>query len=230
MRAVVFAAGKGTRLRPLTDKKPKALVELKGRPLIERVLDSAKAAGIDSAVLIVGHLKEMIQSRLRNNYMGIRLEYVVQEQQLGTAHALLHAKEAIGAVERFMLLSTDVIAGKKDLRALAEKTGFECVILARKEKNPEKFGVLEISGDRVLGTEEKPARPKSSIVNAGVYVFSPRILGEVEKVKLSRRGEFELTEAVNALAKKNLVGFVEAEEKVFDIGSIGDLKKAEQLI
>lgn len=227
MKAVILAAGLGKRMRPLTDKKPKALVKLKGKPLLEHVLESFKKAGVEEAFLVVGFGADKIMKRFGRNFNGMKLSYVEQKIAMGTAHALLQAKGK--ARGRFLAGSTDVIVSPKLWKLLAKTNGFEAVVALREDKQPERYGVALVSGKKLEQIAEKPlGKIESNLVNAGCYAFSQKIFPALEAVKISERGEFELTDAINALAAKGKAGFVLHKGKCLDIGTIVDLKKAEK--
>lgn len=239
MRALILAAGLGKRMQPLTNEIPKAMVLLKGKPLLEHVLENCKKAEIDECILVVGHLKEKIIGYFGYVFEGIKLRYVEQKEMNGTAKAIEFGKEFFGGKEErffgktgedFLVLSADVIVPEKCLKELTAKKGFDVVMLAREENHPEKYGVIEIDEKRnaVLGLDEKPAKPKSNLVNAGVYKFSKRIFDAIAKTgKNPLRGEFEITDSIKILLGEGAkVGFVLCKERILDIGSLEDLEKA----
>ncbi len=226
MKTVILAAGKGTRMKPLTDNMPKAMVLLHGKPFLEHVLVSLKQAGIKEAVIVVGYLKEKIIDYFGTEFMGIKIEYAVQKKQLGTAHAVLQAKKFLK--KDFLVGHSDIIAEPSVWRALLKANGFDVIAVVREDAEAEKFGVVETEGNRIVSVEEKPLKPKSNLVLAGFYRFSPKVFSAIEKLKKSPRGELELTDAINFLAQKKKAGFVKFGGKIFDIGSLQDLKKAEK--
>ncbi|PIU21861.1 MAG: hypothetical protein COT15_00095 [Candidatus Diapherotrites archaeon CG08_land_8_20_14_0_20_34_12] len=242
MRALILAAGLGKRMRPLTNEMPKAMVLLKGKPLLEHVLQNCKKAGIEECVLVVGHLKEKIIEYFSKEFEGMKLQYVEQKEMNGTAKAIDLGKEFFGGKderffgktgEDFLVLSADVIVPEKYLQQLIAKKGFDAVMLAREENHPEKYGVIEIDAKQnaVLGLEEKPEKPKSNLVNAGIYKFNKKIFSAIAKTgKNPLRGEFEITDSIKILLKENAkVGFVLCKERIWDIGSLEELEKANKI-
>ncbi len=224
MKALVLAAGKGVRLKPLTDNLPKAMVLLKGKPLLAHVLLSLKKAGVKEAIIVVGYLSQKIMNSFGQGFEGMRLGYVIQQQQLGNAHAIALARQLLR--EDFLLAFTDVIPEAKIWKALAEENA-DAVIAVRKEKHAERFGVVELKGNRVVSIEEKPAKPKSDFVIVGCYKFSPKIFEAIARIKPSARNEIELTDAMRLLAKQGKAIAVKYAGKTIDIGSLQDLRKAE---
>ncbi len=231
MKAVILAAGKGVRLRPLTDKVPKAMVGLNGKPLLEWNLERLKGVGIDEAGIIIGYKGEVIEKHFGKEWKGIKITYVRQEEQKGTADATKLAKEFSGG-ERFLMLCCDVIAPESSLRGLMgfdEFGEYDVVILARKVKDPWRYGVLLTKEHIVTGIIEKPAfgEAPSNLVNAGIYLLSGRIFEDIEKTPKSLRGEYELTETIKMLIPEGKVAVVIEKKEIIDIADLDDLKRAE---
>lgn len=228
MKAVILAAGLGKRMRPLTNNKPKALVEFKGKPLLEHVLESIEKAGIKEAVIIVGFGSKKIKKKFGNVFGKMKLSYVEQKIQMGTAHAVLQAKGLVKG--RFLVGHADVIVLSSLWKKLATKKNFDAVIALREDKHPERYGVALVSGKKLETIVEKPSKKlKSNLVNAAAYLFSQKIFAEIEETKVSKRGEFELTDSINSLAAKGKVGFVVYKGTCIDIGTINELRKAEKV-
>jgi bifunctional UDP-N-acetylglucosamine pyrophosphorylase/glucosamine-1-phosphate N-acetyltransferase len=247
MRAVVLAAGKGIRLRPLTEKKPKALVELSGKPLIEWVLERLGEAGVRETAIVVGYLGEMIEETLGNSFGEMQLHYIRQEEQLGTANAIASAEPFVE--NSFICTYTDVIAESSIFKQLVEKFSekkqgvfleavekakqeFDAAIVGREVRDPWRFGALRIEGNRVVDIVEKPTigEEPSNIVNAGIYWFSARIFGAIRRIGKSIRGEYEITDALKELAKEGRLCFIPYRGKCIDISTADDLKEAEETL
>ncbi len=229
MNAVVLAAGLGKRMKSLTKDRPKALIELNGKPLLEHVLLSLEKAGVKEVVVVIGFKSQAIKKRFANRFGAMKLSYVVQRIQMGTAHALLQSEKKAKAWRRFLVGSADVIVLPSLWKSLAAKKGFDAVVALREEKRPEMFGVALVSGKKLMQIVEKPRKKiESNLVNAGAYLFSGKIFPALRATKVSSRGEFELTDSINALAAKDRAGFVLYKGKCLDIGSLQDLRKAEK--
>ncbi len=225
MKAVILAAGEGVRMKPLTDDKPKALVELKGRPLLQHVLESLQKAGAREAVIVIGFKGEEVEKRFGKKFGKMRLSYVWQRIAMGTAHALLQAEGKTG--KRFFVAYCDVIVQPALWKKLARAKGFDAVIALRREQRPERFGVALVSGKKLQQIVEKPeGKIESDLVNAGAYLFTEKIFDVLKKTKMSHRGEFELTDSINIVAGNEKAGFVVYSGKCLDIGTLDDLRKA----
>jgi len=232
LKAVILAAGKGVRMRPLTDKIPKAMIKLKGKTLLEWNMEKIKAAGITEVGMVVGYKKEEIVKYFKNEWKGLKITYIDQPEQLGTADALKRAKDFVGNDE-FLLIHCDVIVDDATFNEVAKKDNqfndFDVLIAGREVPDPWRYGVLVCEGSKVKYIDEKPAfgEELSKIINAGFYRFNSKIWQAIEKVKKSERDEYELPDALNELMKKKRVELVMCKGKCIDIGDIDDLKNAE---
>jgi dTDP-glucose pyrophosphorylase len=228
MKGLVLAAGKGIRMMPLTEDKPKAMVLLNGKPLLEHVLRELEKAGIKECGIIVGYKGEKIKAYFGDSYKGMKLKYFEQEKQLGTAHAVATAEEWID--EDFILLSADVLVESPLLEELSEKKSFAAVLTLRHDDFPERYGVVEVEKNAVKKIIEKPnCAPEGALVNAGIYRFSPKIFEAIRNTKKSQRNEFELTDSIRILMESGeKVGFVELDGPCLDIGSMEELARAEK--
>jgi len=227
MKALLLAAGKGVRMRPLTDNRPKAMVQLKGRPLLAYSLRELSEAGITECGIVTGKLGEKIVEHFGDNYAGIKLKYFKQKEALGTAHAVSVAESWLD--EDFVLGSADVLAEQAVYRKLVEKKGFDSVMVLRHDDFPERYGVVKTEGEKVVEITEKPREANAEDwVNAGIYRFSPKLFAAIRDTKKSKRNEFELTDSIKLMmARGRKVSFVELSGWLMDIGSIADLERAE---
>jgi len=189
MQTVVLAAGEGTRMRPLTDRRPKPTVPVADRTLVEHVVDGARAAGASRVVVVVGYASDAVREALDSR----NVEFVVQERQRGTADAVRAARPVLEEAP-FAVLNGDVLYDRDSLAALYDAGP---AVGAFRVDDPENYGVLrtDTDGDRVRGVVEKPADPVSDLVNAGAYVF-PAAARDWLDVPESDRGEYELTDVL----------------------------------
>lgn len=206
MRAVVLAAGLGTRMRPLTFTKPKFLLPIAGKPALDHVLLLLKNAGIDEIGMVVGYGKEQIMERHGDgSELGIKLEYIHQRKLLGTANAVSLAEDFISG-ENFLVMNGDTLVDQESLNILLKRheemksdAAFGGIVTTIEVEKPEQFGIVFLDGDKVTEIVEKPRKVKSKLANAGVYVFSPKIFDAIKKTKKSKRGEYELTTSIQVL-------------------------------
>ncbi len=231
MKLVILAAGQGTRMLPLTAEKPKAMVELKGKPLLQWALERAKKSGTKEIGVVVGFRKEKIIDFFGKEFQGMKITYIEQNISMGTANAVSLAEKFAGKQD-FIVVHGDVIPGKGLLEKLSKKKGVDCVVVARETKVPEKYGCVEMKGKTVKAIIEKPSwwKEKTAWINAGIYRFNEKIFGALKKTKISKRGEFELTDSINILAKEGKVSCMKWEKEIIDIGNKEDLKKAGKML
>ncbi|HIH44920.1 MAG TPA: NTP transferase domain-containing protein [Candidatus Methanoperedenaceae archaeon] len=229
MKAVILAAGEGTRMRPLTATRPKVMLPVAGKPIIEHIMLAARGAGISDFVLVVGYKEDTVR-----NYFGdgsgwnINIEYARQEKQMGTADAVACARGLAG--NRFFVLNGDIIIGTEDIRAMASMDA-DVVLAAKEVSNPKDFGVLEISDGKILRIIEKPENPPGNLVNAGVYLFTGKIFDAIADTPLSGRGEYEITTSLQLLLDRGASsGCHVLRDTWVDIGRPWDLIDANELM
>ncbi len=224
MKAVILAAGKSTRTHPVTVTRPKALVKIGNKPLLQYNLESLDGK-VDEVVLVVGFMKEMIKQRFGSGFRGMKLSYVEQKEQLGTAHALLAAEPQLDG--DFLVLMGDDIYGKGATGKMCRE-GY--AVLAQRIENPSRFGVWIARNGRVNGFAEKPAGAVSNLVNCGMYKLDTGVFDCIRKLEKSKRGEYELNEAVNALAKEKEVRVVDSGNEWVSVGYPWDILGANEAI
>lgn len=223
MKCVIMAAGKGTRMLPLTEKVPKVLVEINGKPFLYYVMKTLQKAGFSEFGLIIGYRKEQFPSFLKKYEFKATL--IEQREQLGTGHALMQA-ESFANNENFISLGGDNLWNVEDFKAVAKDDDMNYVG-GFKVKNPEKYGVLVEKDNKLIEIVEKPRLFIGDLINTALYKFTPEIFKELKKVRLSERSEIELPDAVNSLAEKGKVKVVEIK-KWIDLGCVEDIPKVEK--
>ncbi len=227
MKAVVLAAGEGTRMRPLTYTKPKVMLPIANKPILEHLIGELAKAGIKDIVLVVGYRDEIVRNYFNDgSEFDVNIEYVSQRKQLGTADAL---RSAIHLLEDdFIMLNGDNIVSSDDIKKIA--TSDEMAIGVVSVENPQDFGVVEIENDKVKRIIEKPEKPPSNLINAGVYRFTSDIIEFLEKTPLSKRGEYEITDTIQ-LAINSGIEFKPVEMDTWiDVGYPWDLLKANEFM
>ncbi|WP_318570010.1 UTP--glucose-1-phosphate uridylyltransferase AglF [Salinigranum marinum] len=232
MKAVVLAAGKGTRLRPLTEDKPKVLVEVDDRPILADVFDTLIDVGIDEFVVVVGYLKERIIERFGDEYRGVPITYAHQRKQLGLAHALLTVEEHID--DDFVLMLGDNVfrANIQDVVNRQQETRTDAAFLVEQVPIEEasRYGVLRTNEyGEIVEVMEKPDDPPSNLVMTGFYTFSPAIFHACHLVQPSARGEYELPDAIDLLIQSGrTIDAIRMEGWRIDVGYPEDRARAEQ--
>jgi len=176
VQAVVLAAGEGQRLRPFTANKPKVMIKVANKPILEFVIEALREVGILDVIIVVGYKKSRIIDYFENgSKWGVKIEYAIQHQQLGTAHALKQAEKYIKD-DKFLVLAGDNIIDPETIKRIREPW-----TLAYKESDePSKYGVVVISNNTVKEIVEKPKEPISNLVNTGIYCFTPEIFEIIE--------------------------------------------------
>jgi len=202
MKAVILVAGKGTRLRPLTDNTPKPMLNVGGRPLLEWMLMRVKEAGIIEVLLITNYLEDKFIDYFGNgSNHGLKISYQTQEETLGTANAFGQAMEWVGYTE-FMALYGDHYLSEGVLKRLVEthKEG-EVTASALKVEDPSQYGAFGLKGDLITKVVEKPepGTEPSNYANVGIYIFPPKVFSYIEKTPLSPREEYEITDTMQLM-------------------------------
>jgi glucose-1-phosphate thymidylyltransferase len=201
MKAVILAAGKATRLRPVTLTMPKALVPVANKTLIGYAFDVLKDAGLKDIGIVVNELESSIPQTLGDGAgIGVNLEYIVQEQQLGLAHAVGLCRPFVGDEPFCVFLGDNIFQDKMEaLFADFMASNVESAIALGEVTDPSRFGIAEIEDNRIARVVEKPKEPKSNLAIAGVYLFRPTIFDAISRIKPSWRNELEITDAIQRL-------------------------------
>jgi UDP-N-acetylglucosamine diphosphorylase / glucose-1-phosphate thymidylyltransferase / UDP-N-acetylgalactosamine diphosphorylase / glucosamine-1-phosphate N-acetyltransferase / galactosamine-1-phosphate N-acetyltransferase len=203
-KAVILAAGWGTRLRPLTLGRPKPAIRLLNETLIEHNLTEMKGL-IDEVVIVVGYKDEVIKERMGSEYAGIKINYVRQEEQLGTGHA---AKVALPYLDdEFLILNGDDLYLREDIEKCLQKNPS---ILVKKMEDPSGYGQIVTKNGKVERIVEKPAEPLSNLINIGCYYVNKSFFEkDIEK---SPRGEYEIIDFLKYyIEEKKSLYFAEAQ-------------------
>ncbi len=227
-KAVIIAAGKGTRLNPITSTIPKPMIPIGGKPLLEHSILSLKEVGITEILLIVGYREEMIKTYFGNgtNKFNVNIDYITQDEHLGTAHAVGFAEEFVGT-DNFLLMYGDLFADPIVYREIFknyEKNQNEGLISLYEVSHPQEYGIISLDSDGyVEKITEKPSLDLNlgNLANAGIFVFNPQIFEAIKKTTLSIRKEYEFTDSMRILIndlKGKIKGYVIKEFFWSDIG------------
>ncbi len=232
MKAVVLAAGKGTRLRPLTDDKPKGMVEVDDKPLLTHCFEQLAEMGADEFVVVVGYLKESIIEHYGDSFEGIPITYTHQREQKGLAHALLMVEEHID--DDFMLMLGDNIfnANLQDVVRRQREDRADAAFLVEEVPWEEagRYGVCETNAyGEITDVVEKPEEPESNLVMTGFYTFSPAIFHACKLVQPSNRDEYEISEAIDLLIRSGrTIDAIGIDGWRIDVGYPEDRDEAER--
>lgn len=234
MKAVIPAAGRGSRLQSLTDDQPKALVEVGGRPLIEHVFDSLIDLDIQEFIVVVGYLKEQIIDRYGAVYRGTPITYVPQPKLLGLAHALRQAEPYVD--DHFVLMLGDNVFDANLDAVIDQHRSGNAAATVLVDRVPieeaSRYGVCTLdNADYVIDLVEKPEDPPSNVVMTGFYVISPTIFHACHLIQPSDRGEYELPDAVRLLLQTGRqIETVPLDGWRVDVGYPEDRDRAERLL
>lgn len=227
MQAIVLAAGEGTRMRPLTYTKPKVMLPVLNKPILEHLIIELEKAGIDNIACVVGYRDDRIREYFGDGKdWGIEIKYVTQRKQLGTADALKSSSHLLE--DEFLMLNGDAIISSKDIKKVMKSKGMAMGVV--RVENPVDFGVVEIRRGNVVRIVEKPEKPISNLVNAGIYHFNRDILKYVERTPISVRGEYEITDSIQLLIQDGYKLKAKEISTWIDMGYPWDLLNASEKI
>ncbi len=204
MKGYILAAGEGLRMRPLTSNIPKPLLPVAGKPFLEHNIDSLRDAGIKDVILLVGWRAQRIREHFGDGKeFGVRIEYVEQEERLGTAHAIGMIKDMVDAP--FLCMYGDVVLTRESVKGLVEHHSKVkgTVMALTSVEDPRRYGSILTEAGVVKEIVEKPENPEGNLINAGAYILEPGIFEAIAETKKSPRGEFEITDTFKLLMKKD---------------------------
>ncbi len=233
MKAVILAAGKGVRLQPITSTRPKHLINVGGRPILEHCLNGLKENKIHEILMVVHYMADAIRNHFgEGEGLGLRIEYIDQEAVLGTGNAVAVAEPYID--DNFLVAYGDLLFNAdvvKKVIDLHDKDKPEATMAVVPIENPEEYGIIQLKDDgTVKSLVEKPSRKDSpsNLANAGIYMFSTGIFKRIDEISASTRGEWEITDAISQLLEQG--GQVSAvkisKDDWADVGRPWDLLEA----
>ena len=231
-KVVIAAAGQGTRMQNLTKDKPKHLIEINGKPFLAYVLDNLLKAGYNDFTLVVGYESNLIEEFLKEYKYNVKVinqfEILgdpkgVSEKIYGTACPLMCVKDIN---EQFLYICGDNFYSVGDLKAMNIDDNYNYVA-GQESEHPENFGVLITNGELLSEIIEKPKIFVGNVVNTSLYKFTPEIFEKISEIKISPRGEYEITDAVSLLAKEEKVKIKIIKDFWMDFGKPEDIKKME---
>ena len=225
MKAIIPAAGHGTRFLPVTRVVPKEMLPIGSRPALEVIVDEARDAGADEVVIVISHGKEMIREYFSGNPS---IRFVYQEEQRGLGHAVLQAADAVGdgGEPVLILLGDALVAGgsaSRELAAVSAAHGGAGVVGLERvpRERVSRYGIVKMEGDRIVDMVEKPdpAAAPSDLAVAGRYLLDAGIFGLLRTQTPGKGGEIQLTDAIRRmLAERPVYGCVYSGKRQ-DIGN-----------
>ena len=170
MKAVILAAGEGKRLRPFTMSRPKGMIAVGNRPILEYIVEALLSNGVKDIIMVVGYRRDTIMLHFQDGKKyGASIEYVIQEKPLGTAHALSLAGPRLNGEDFLIVAGDNLIDAQMITDLLAKRNGVSMVVA--ESESPSKYGVVKMEGDRIVGLVEKPEAQIGNIINTGIYHF-----------------------------------------------------------
>jgi len=206
VKVVIIAAGKGTRMDPFTLSRPKPLIPVGGKPLIEHTVTALKNCGITEIIVVIGYMKSQMQNYFEKqstqSFQGVKITLIEQKEQKGTAHALKFVEDFIDEV--FMLINGDIITSEKNFEDVLNRYDHKNapIFSLTQVADPSNFGIVDLDADdRIKKIVEKPAAENapSNLANAGIYILPPQIFDAVKETTVSSRDEYELTDSIQKL-------------------------------
>jgi glucose-1-phosphate thymidylyltransferase len=233
MRALVLSGGEGSRLRPITHTNAKQLIPVAGAPILFHALDAIREAGIRDVGIVIGQTGAEVRAAVGDgSRWDMRTTYIEQEAPLGLAHAVSTAAEFVRGEPFLMYLGDNVILeGVAKFVREFERAEPEAQIFVARVREPERFGVVVLDGDRAVRVVEKPKEHVSDLALVGVYLFRDSVLDACATLEPSARGEYEITEAIQWLIDRGHVVRAEAVEGWWkDTGLPEDLLEANRMM
>ncbi|GAB4556801.1 MAG: glucose-1-phosphate thymidylyltransferase [Anaerolineae bacterium] len=202
MKGLILSGGKGSRLYPITYTNAKQLVPVANKPVLFRVIEAIRDAGITEIGIVIGDTGPQIREAVgTGERWGVNITYIPQEAPLGLAHAVKISRDFLQDERFVMFLGDNVIQG--GISPLIEQfahSDWNCQIVLTEVDEPQHYGVAELDEQgRIISLEEKPAHPKSNLALVGIYMFDHHVFEAVNAIKPSWRGELEITDAIRWL-------------------------------
>jgi bifunctional UDP-N-acetylglucosamine pyrophosphorylase/glucosamine-1-phosphate N-acetyltransferase len=233
MKAVILAAGEGVRLQPITLTRPKHLIKIGGRPILEHCVKSLKVLGISEMIIVVHYMAEAIRGYFGDGErFGVKIDYAEQKSPIGTGDAVRSVEPQVK--DEFILIYGDLLFSDEAAKSVLlqhqkEKPAATMAVIP--VDKPEDYGIVELEKETyVKRIIEKPSRQDapSNLANAGIYILPPEIFEKARAISSSSRGEWEITDAISLMLKedKKLLAVKLSPEEWFDIGRPWDLLEA----
>jgi len=233
LKGVILAGGTGSRLMPLTKVTNKHLLPIGKKPMVYYPIEKLTSIGIEEILIVTGieHMGDVVSLLGSGKGFGCRFTYKVQDEAGGIAQALGLAENFSHGYPLAVILGDNIFQASLKSYAekfLAQKTGAR--ILLKQVSNPQRFGVAELSGDKIIHIEEKPAKPKSNYAVTGIYFYDITVFDIIRSLKPSPRGELEITHVNDAYIAKGKLAYDILDGWWTDAGTFESLVKANELV
>ena len=233
MKGIILHGGHGTRLRPLTHTGPKQLLPIANKPMSQYALEDLKKAGITDIAIIIG---DVYPEKVKEYYgtgekFGVNITYVYQDKPKGISHAISLCKDFVNQDKFVVYLGDNVL--RKDLVSYTEKfssSNSDALILLCEVEDPSRFGVAQLDNSKIKKITEKPKDSPSNLAVIGIYFLTPKIFGIIDNLKPSRRGELEITDALQMLLSVGIVDYDTVTGWWKDTGTPEDIIHANKLV
>ncbi|ACL11660.1 Glucose-1-phosphate thymidylyltransferase [Desulfurococcus amylolyticus 1221n] len=203
MKAVILAAGNGIRLKPITETRPKPLIPILCKPLLDWHLDRLAAVSfIDEVVIVTGYMGDIIRAHVMSRRLPFKVRFVEQGEPRGTGDAVVKGIEGMGSDDDVLIIYSDIFTPVNIIPEIAGESGN--IIVGSEVDNPSDYGVLINEGNYFKGVVEKPMNPPSRLVNAGIYKLRTRDILDNSDIKPSPRGELEFTDVLNNMSRRGV--------------------------
>lgn len=233
MKGVVLAGGTGSRLFPLTKVTNKHLLPVGKAPMIYYPLAKLKEAGITEVLIVTGkdHMGDVVNLLGSGHDLGLELTFRVQDQAGGIAQALALAENFVHGDKVAVLLGDNIFEDSiRDFVASFDQQAAGAKILLKEVHDPERYGVAELEGNKVLSIEEKPKNPRSNWSVTGIYMYDAQVYDIIKTLKPSGRGELEITDVNNAYVKLGTLSSAKFSGWWTDAGTFDSLNHASNLV
>jgi len=234
MKGAVLAGGKGTRLYPLTKVVNKNILPIYDKPLIYYPILTLRDAGIKDILIISGpgHAGQFLDLLGSGKELGVDLSYDIQEEPKGIAHGLAVAEDFADNGPIALILGDNIYEEnlKKAVGDFKKQGSKGARIILKQVPDPKRFGVVEFKGDKLVGIEEKPEKPKSNWMVTGFYLYDKRVFDLIRALKPSARGEYEITDLNKVYLKQGALSYYKTKGEWIDAGTFDSLLKANNFI